>query len=89
MSLSTPCKDSSQPDFPAQRSDSNVCGQGLVNELTAELVLARASYRFREQIRHYGATTIGKQNSAKELPQLRVLGLGLLQDGDVGVGVFP
>jgi hypothetical protein len=25
----------------------------------------------------------------KPSPQLRVLGLGLLQDGDVGVGVFP
>ena len=26
---------------------------------------------------------------AKQLVQLRVLGLGLLQDGNVGVGVFP
>jgi hypothetical protein len=27
--------------------------------------------------------------AAKPLLQLRVLGLGLLQDGDFGVGVFP
>ena len=30
-----------------------------------------------------------RANRGRELLQLRVLGLGLLQDGDVGVGVFP
>src|SRR5215469_2361127 len=30
-----------------------------------------------------------QRNSAMRLLQFRVLGLGLLQDGDVGVGVFP
>jgi hypothetical protein len=28
-------------------------------------------------------------NAAKRLMQLRVLRFGLLQDGDVGIGVFP
>jgi hypothetical protein len=28
-------------------------------------------------------------HTSGELLQLRVLGLGLLQDGDVGIGVFP
>jgi hypothetical protein len=39
------------------------------------------------------AELIGKQQATKkeffQLLQLRVLRLGLLQDGDVGVGVFP
>ena len=30
-----------------------------------------------------------RPNERKPLLQLRVLRLGLLQDGDVGVGVFP
>jgi hypothetical protein len=38
-------------------------------------------------------STIGKQQTTKkdffQLLQLRVLRLGFLQDGDVGVGVFP
>jgi len=32
---------------------------------------------------------IRKNTIAEQLLQLRVLGFGLLQDGNVGVGVFP
>jgi hypothetical protein len=39
--------------------------------------------------RHRADGALIARLAGASLPQLRVFGLGLLQDGDIGVGVFP
>src|SRR2546428_1909453 len=72
---------SSSLSFFAARSDRATCAsQGLTS----------SRYAVAIQTPLHGATCWRVDpNGSHSLPQLRVLRLGFLQDGNVGVGVFP
>jgi hypothetical protein len=65
------------PNLHPSRRVTALC---LINEVIAELMLARDFTGFATQL-------LGKIRNS--LLQLRVFRFGLLEDGDVGVGVFP
>jgi hypothetical protein len=66
-------------------SPTHSSGTHRSNALTFHVGLVRAFPVFRHDYR----ARLGKGSISMDSLQLRVLGFGLVQDGDVGVGVFP